>query len=96
MCLCKLQRACVNFGVSSQIRWQPIPEAVVTAEVMLPHTVGVMVAFQLLILKNTLVIASSSGSSIEPYRFEPSASNSSDSSSSAEEDDPDRLLDLSW
>ncbi len=38
----------------------------------------------------------SSGSSIEPYRFEPSASNYSDSSSSAEEDDPDRLLDLSW
>ncbi len=38
---------------------------------------------------------SSSGSSIEPYRFERSASNSSDSSSSsAEEDDPDRLLDL--
>ncbi len=41
-----------------QIGWQPIPpQAVITAEVMLPHTVGVMVAFQLLILKNTLVIA---------------------------------------
>ncbi len=57
MCLCKLQRSCVNLEVLSQIGWQPIPQAVITAEVMLPHTVRVMVAFQLLILKNTLVIA---------------------------------------